>query len=564
MKKKSKSLLALTTFTLLSLSSQQLLAAADKVIRYGKIYTVNPAKPWAQAMAIKDGKITYVGSNSGVRQHIGNRTQVINLYNNDLVLPGLHDVHMHPLEAGSENISCTVDKTKSVDNWLSAIQTCANSGSGWILGWGHDINKLIDDGRNPIALLNNISNNRPIAIMEQTSHSAWVNSKALQEIGFTNNTANPPGGHIGKLANGNLNGILLDTAGDMAFHTALNNPSNTQKTADYQGLLWSLKQIKKNGITSIGNARVYWKRDYLDAWYKAKNNGKLTARSTLSLWLYPEETNDAQQIEDLKSMYDDSSDMLKVTQVKTYNDGLPNNTTAAFIEDYLKDIGIGVPSSNGLNYLNQSRLSYYVSELEKEGFDMHIHTIGDRGVHESLNAIEAAMDMNGNIGHDRRHRLTHVEWVDNADLGRFNSLDVIADMQVAGDWTLPSHTDPAEIELLGEHRSAQQIPMRKLYDAGATITLSSDWDVSSLSPFVAMKHALQRGDKSLPNLAAAVEAYTINAAYALRQDDLVGSIEVGKLADLTIVDRNIFDISVNNLDKTQVVMTIVDGKIVYQ
>ena len=301
MKPSNKKLLAATAFSLLTAASQQLMAAADTVIRYGKIYTVNPAKPWADAIAIKNGVITYVGNNRGVRQHIGYNTEVINLYNQDLVLPGLHDIHMHPLEAGSDNISCTV-QANTVDQWLSAIQTCANRGNGWVLGWGFNINKLLEDGRSPKQLLDNISSTRPIAIMEQTSHSAWVNSKALQQIGFDNSTNNPPGGHLGKTSSGDLNGILLDTAGD---------------------------------------------------------------------------------------------------------------------------------------------------------------------------------------------------------------------------------------------------------------------DVSSLSPFAGMKHALQRGNKSLPNLAAAVQAYTINAAYALRQDHLVGSIEVGKRADLTIVDRNIFNIAVDNLDKTKVLMTVVDGKFVY-
>ena len=564
MKSSNKKLLAATAFSLLTAASQQLMAAADTVIRYGKIYTVNPAQPWADAIAIKDGVITYVGNNRGVRQHIGYNTEVINLYNQDLVMPGLHDIHMHPLEAGSNNISCTVKSADTVNQWINAIQTCANTGSGWVLGWGFDVNKLLADGRDPKTLLDNISSTRPIAIMEQTSHSAWVNGKALQQIGFDANSNNPPGGHLGKTGSGELNGVLLDTAGDMAFHTALENPTNAQKEEDYQGLLWSLQQIRKNGITSIGNARVYWKRGYLDAWYRAKQEGKLTARSTLSLWLYPEEYNDAQQVQDLISMYDNSDPMMKVTQVKTYNDGITINTTAAMLDNYLQDLGIGVPSTNGLNYVEQNRLGYYVSELEKAGFDMHIHTIGDRGVHESLNAIQAAKDMNGNIGQDRRHRLTHVEFVNDADLPRFDQLNVIADMQVAGDWSLPGHVNNAELALLGQERMDGHIPMRKLYDSNATVTMSSDWDVSSLSPFVGMKHSLQRGNKSLPNLAAAVEAYTINAAYALRQDHLVGSIEVGKRADLTIVDRNIFNIAVDNLDKTKVVMTMVDGNFVHR
>ncbi|BFM18432.1 amidohydrolase [Maricurvus nonylphenolicus] len=547
---------------ILSLSSSLAFAAADTVIRYGKIYTMDPQKPWADAIAIEKGKITYVGGLNGVKKHIGNKTKVINLYDTDFVIPGLHDVHLHPLEAGSENIGCAVNTNKGVDHWLKTIKGCAKQGNGWLLGAGFYIGTLLEDGRNPVAALDKISKTRPIAIMETTSHAVWVNSKALEKIGFTPNTPNPPGGHIGKLANGKLSGLLLDTAGDMAFHAALNNPSTAQKQRDYEGLLYSLKQIRKYGITSIANARVYWKRGYLDAWYRAREEGKLTARSTLGLWLYPEDINDAAQVDALAGMYDDSDDMLKVTEVKTYDDGITINTTAAMKKPYLKDLGVGLESDKGLNYLTESRLTYYVSELEKIGFNMHIHAIGDRGVHESLNAIETAMDINGNIGRDRRHRLTHLEYISKSDVPRFDELNVVADMQVAGDWTLPGHVSKEEQELLG-NRIKRQIPMRELYDANATVTLSSDWDVSTLSPYIGMMHSLQRGNQSLPNRKAALEAYTINGAYALRQDHLVGSLKVGKRADITIVDRNLMTVPVKDVGKAKTVMTIVDGKTVY-
>jgi predicted amidohydrolase YtcJ len=539
------------------------LSAADTVIRYGKIYTMDPAKPWADAVAIDNGEIVFVGSNNGVRKFIGNRTNVINLYSNDMVLPGLHDVHMHPLEQGSDVVNCIVDGKKSVDNWLTAIAQCANTGSDWLLGYGFNISALVEDGRNPAAALDAISSTRPIAIMEQTSHAVWVNSRALELLGFDAGAENPAGGHIGRLANGEPNGILMDTAGDMAFHLALANPTSAQKNADYQGLLWSLKQIRKNGLTSIMNARVYWKREYLDAWYKARNQGKLTARTTLGLWYYPEDTNDDQQIAELTQMFDDSDPMMRVNQIKMYDDGISINTTAAMKQPYLKDLGYGLASNNGLNYLQESRMGYVISELEKVGFDMTIHAIGDRGVHEALNAIEYAQGVNGN-NLDRRHRLTHVEHVDTADMARFDALDVIADAQVAGDWSNPQNHSAAEIELLGHARMDRLFPLKDLHNANATLTLSSDWGVSTLNPFVAMEHALTRGDQSLPNLHTVLEAYTINAAYALKQENLVGSIKVGKRADLTIVDRNLFNTAVKNLSDTKVVMTVVDGKIVYE
>jgi len=303
----------------------------------------------------------------------------------------------------------------------------------------------------------------------------------------------------------------------------------------------------------------------MDAWKKADRNWKLTARTTIALWAYPEEIDDELQLDQLKSMYqDDPNSFLRVNQVKLYSDGITVNTTAALLEPYLKDYGLNIGSDIGLNYFDEQRLSYYISELEKHGFDALVHAIGDRGVKESLNAIESAIAQNRNIGRERRHRLTHVEFVSESDIPRFESLGVTADMQVAGEWTLPGkHTD-LEVELMGNTRLHDQIPMRDIYETGANITLSSDWDVSSLNPFVGMMHSLQRGHQSLPNIRDAIEAYTINAAYSLNQEDKLGSIEVGKLADIVIVNKDILKVPTKNIGKTKTLMTILDGEVIYK
>jgi len=562
-----KHLFNITTLTLVSMVSTPLLAAvkADMVIHNAKVYTADGQGTIAQAIAVKGNKIIYVGNNTGVDKHIGYYTQLINAKKR-LLLPGLHDVHAHPLEAGDNAISCTLVANESIEQHVNKIRTCVQSaGNDWVLGWGHSITTLLKASDDPIAYLDQISTTTPIAIMESTSHSMWVNSAALQEVGFDQNTVNPPGGFIVRNASGMPNGLLLDTAGDMVMHKAFSNPTSQDKNDQYQSLLWSLDQFKKNGITSLANARVYWKRGYLDAWNKANRNYKLTARAVMGLWVYPEDLDDDTQIAKLKTMYsDDPNSFLRVNQIKMYNDGITINTTAAMLEPYLKDYGMNIGSTTGLNYFDQNRMAYYIKELETAGFDMLIHAIGDRGVKESLNAIEAAKHANGNIGHKRRHRLTHVEFVDTKDINRFAQLDVTADFQVAGTWTLPGSHSPLEVELLGEARLTDHVPVRDIYNTGANVTLSSDWDVSSLSPFVGMMHSLQRDHQSLPNIEAAIDAYTINAAYSLRQEDRLGSIEVGKLADFAILDKDILTVPTKEIGSTKTLMTILDGEVIYK
>jgi predicted amidohydrolase YtcJ len=528
----------------------------------GKVYTVNDKQPWAEAVVIKAGKIVFVGTSADAKKQIDGTTETIDLQGK-MVMPGIEDSHMHPLEAGSDVVSCILNDEESINAQLPTIKACKDddsTGTDWILGWGHSLHALLDatKTKTPVQILDELIPDRPIAIMESTSHSIWVNSAALELAKIDKNTPNPQGGAILKDADGEPNGILLDTAGDLVIDLAF-KPTPELKKANYAGLLKSLKQVAQNGITSMVEARLYWKRDYLEAYDQAEREGKLTARTNISVWAYPT-MNDAEQLKAIKGMYrDNPNSLVRVNQIKIYDDGILHNTTAALLSPYKTTLN-GVGSNVGLSYFTQERLTRYVTELEKVGYDMHIHTIGDRGVRESLNAIEAAQNTNNSS--QTRHRLTHVEMVSPSDIPRFAKLGVIADFQVAGDFALPANY--AEVEPLIGERAYSMLPVRSIYDTGATVTLSSDWDVSTLNPFVGMQHALQLGKQSLPNLDAVIDAYTINAAYLMRQDTRTGSLEVGKLGDVIVLDQNIFNVPVANIGKTKVLLTLLGGKSVYR
>lgn len=530
----------------------------DMVLRNGVIYTVNEAQPFAEAVAIDDGIIVFVGSNADVEPYIGSNTTIEDL-NGRMVMPGIHDVHIHPLEAASESITFELSSSETnPENFAMAIANAhaANPGSGWLIGWGHSIFTLLDATRPVKEIIDEVVANRPVIILEETSHSAFVNSRALELAGFASNSTDPIGGIIMKdLGTGEPNGILIDNAANVVMDIA-QAPSSQTRMSDYDGLTqYMLPELAKNGITSISDARAYWKRDHHLVWKQVEDDNLLTVRVSLGLWAYPN-ADDASQIPALQALYsNDASKLLKINQVKFYMDGITINTTAAMETDYLIDL-FERPSNNGLNYFTESRLASYLAALEPTGFDFNIHAIGNRGITEALNAIAQSGSGTG------RHRLTHIEIMSPSDYPRFAQLNVTADAQVAGDFTNPSHW-AENAEFIGAANSQNLIPLKNLSEAGARITLSSDHDVSTLNPFVAMQNAVTRAPQEL-SLAESVKAYTLNAAYAMRQEHLVGSIEVGKEADLIVLDQNIFDISPTRISQTKVNLTILLGEVVFR
>ncbi|MGC0119973.1 amidohydrolase family protein [Pseudoalteromonas piscicida] len=242
--------------------------------------------------------------------------------------------------------------------------------------------------------------------------------------------------------------------------------------------------LLSHGITSISDARVYWQRGQLDTWQKLQADGVLKMRASLGLWAYPE-ASDESQIRALKSFHNTTpNSLLEVDQIKFYMDGILVNTTAAMKEPYKVD-WLKLDGNRGVNYFTQARLEKYIKVLEPSGFDFNIHAIGDRGIHEALNAIEAASKGAA------RHRLTHVEVVDPEDYKRFSALGVIADAQVAGEFTQPHHWQEMQ-PLLGRERADHLVPIKSLSENGAMLTLSSDWNVSTLNPFISIANAITR------------------------------------------------------------------------
>ena len=541
-------------------SSPQPSNFAEIVFENGLVYTVDENNPWANSIAISNGVISFVGSNDDVQSYIDENTLVVDL-KGKLMLPGIHDVHLHILEASSEfGGDCILDDSDP-EEFISYFQECSSEQTDrdWLVGWGHSILSLESSQRTPLEIIDEAIPDRPAVMLEQTSHSVWANSKALKLVGFDDNSLDPVAGILGRDSEtGQLNGILYENAGEIIMDLAL-SPTPEIAESNYRGLLSGFELLAENGITSITDAKVNLDRGFDDVWKRAESEDTLTVRAVMGIWIYPHQDDDF-QIDRIKSLYsNDPASLLKFTQVKMYSDGLLDSGTAKLVEPYVNDIGYG-KDGRGINYFEENRLAYYIIELEKTGFDFHIHALGDGAVRESLDAIEFAQLTNSDT--DTRHRLTHLELIHPDDINRFEELGVIADFQVAGEWALPENNDYLE-EFIGKERLIDYLPVRSVYDTNAVVTLSSDYDVSSLSPFVGMQHALSREHQSMSDLESVIESYTINGAYLMRQEDKTGSIEVGKFADLIIVDQNIFEVPIDKIGDTQVLFIYLEGEQVF-
>ncbi|KAA0760501.1 amidohydrolase [Bacillus sp. SH5-2] len=534
------------------------------VLKNGAIYTSNEKQEMAEAVEIKDGKITFVGSNKDVEKLINNDTKVIDLQGRQ-ILPGFVDNHNHIFEAKSPAAgNCSVSPDASLQKQRSYLKDCKKDvkDGEWVSGTGFSLEELLKDmdekaeQQTPLQVLDELFPNNPVLIMERTSHSVWVNSKALELAGINKDTKDPQGGRIIRdPETREAFGILYDTAGDIVMEKAWNSqPKLFEK--NYDGLLDGLDEVAKNGITTVGDGRLYWKRGWLDVWNKVNDEKKLTTRVVLRPWVYPN-LNEAEQMEYFKKIKrDDLSSRMLINQVKMYSDGISINSTAKTLEKYKFEWFQGTPY--GLNYIPEEKMKWWLTELNKIGYGALIHTIGDGGGRESLNAIEAAKTE----GAKQPYTLTHVEMVEDSDINRFAKLGISADFQVGHDFA----EDPKQSwasTYFTDQQMKRIMPLGRIWKTGANVSLSSDWDVNELNPLVTISNALSIDDKGLSDVYAAIDAYTIKPAKALGLDKITGSIEVGKSADMVLLDEDITKMSADKIPNAKVLVTVLQGEIVY-
>jgi len=532
---------------------------ADLVLRNGEIYTLDDARTWAEALAIDDGRIVFVGLNPDVDAFAGPGTHFVDL-EGKMVLPGFHDSHVHPVSGGVELGQCDLNGLATREGLFAAIEECAARipDEEWLVGGGWDL--PLFPGANPDREdLDRLSPDQPAYLSSADGHSAWVNSRALDIAGIDMTTPDPPNGRIEREPKtGEPTGTLRESASALVSkHLPPLGPE------DYvEGLKRALRMANGFGITSLIEASA--KEHTVEAYAALARSGELTARVRVSLTV--DDSRDESQVDELvqrRARY--QAEGIRADAAKIFADGVIESGTAALLEPYL-DFG----HRGDLNF-TPDVLDRIVGRLDKEGFQIHIHAIGDRGIRASLDAFEKARAANG--PRDSRHHIAHIELFHPDDIPRFRSLGVVANFQPLWAFADTYITDLTEPQL-GPERSRWLYPLKSLKDSGAVLAAGSDWSVSSMNPLDAIEVAVTRKDMNAPegpswipeervDLDTILAAYTRGGAYLQHEEFVTGSLEVGKRGDLIVLEKNLFEIPETEIHRVKVLLTLLDGKEVF-
>ncbi|WP_082989781.1 amidohydrolase [Woeseia oceani] len=534
---------------------------ADAVYKNGRIYTVDGQRSWAEALAISDGKIVYVGSNDGVTAHTGSNTVVTDLRGR-FVLPGLQDSHVHPIGGGIEASACNLNDQPGLAEYRTIIgeYAAANPDVPWILGGGWAMSVFGPGGSPNRDILDELVPDRPVFLSSQDGHTGWANSVALEMAGIDKNTPDPVDGRIDRdPLTGEASGGLQE--GAMKLVTRL-IPATTDEDR-LAGLRYALAMLNEYGITGIQDANV--DADSLDAYKELERRGELSLHVVGSIWWDRE--RDMGQIADIIALRDKyTGGLIDAGTVKIMQDGVMENYTAAMLEPYLVPDG-----TRGIPMIEPELLKRVVSRLDAEGFQVHFHAIGDAAVRQSLDAVEEGLIDNGRLGH--RHHISHLQMIDPQDIPRFKELDVVANFQPL--WAYADlYVTELTIPFIGEERARWMYPIKSVQDAGGMIAFGSDWSVSTANPYHQMETAITRKgavdddmESMIPeeriDLETAIAAFTINAAFVNRNETNTGSLEVGKSADLVVLDRNLFEIEPQAISETKALLTLFQGRPVF-
>ena len=537
---------------------------ADLVLTGGRIFTGDAAKTWAQALAVRGNRIVAVGSDADVTPLIGSSTRVIELRGRT-VTAGFQDAHVHPTHGGLARIRCELHESRGKDEYLRIIAeyAAANPDREWILGGGWSLADF-PGGLPRREDLDQIVPDRPVIFPNRDGHDVWVNSKALELAGITKDTPDPDDGRIARDPDGTPIGTLHEGAADLVQRLV---PETTAE--DYRtGLLEGQRYLHSLGITAWQDA---WVVPGDQAAYVAlAESGELTARVIGALWW--DRSRGVEQIDDIVAMRAAGRvGRYQGTSVKLMLDGIIENQTAAMLQPYFATDG--TPTDNaGLDFIDAETLTEAVVKLDALGFQAHFHALGDRAVRHALDAVEAARRTNG--WSDTRPHLAHIQVVHPDDIPRFRLLGALPNAQPY--WAvLEDQMTELTLPVLGPAVSARQYPFRSLRRHGATLVMGSDWSVSTPDPLLEMEIAVtrvsddSRGEREpfLPHerleLVDALTAFTAGSAYANHLDE-TGTLAVGKLADLAIIDRDLFDEAAGPIGEASVLATFVDGVLVHE
>jgi hypothetical protein len=538
-------------------------AHADLVLTGGRIFTADAAKTWAQAMAVRGGRIAALGSDAVVKPLIGPRTRVIELRGRT-VTPGFGDSHVHPPMGGLARIQCELHDARGLDEYLGIIKAYADANADveWILGGGWNL----ADFAGGIARredLDRVVPDRPVFLPNRDGHDAWVNSRALELAGIGRDTPDPVSGRIARDGDGTPSGTLHE--GAMALVDSIVPPPSADLIR--RATLESQRWLHSLGITNWQDAWVTPETE--DVYVDLAASGELTARVVAGMWWERD-----QGLEQIEGFIERRSrgvlGRFAATSVKLMCDGIVENQTASMTEPYF-DVHGHQTANRGMDFIDPEVLKEAVVRIDALGLQPHFHALGDRAVRQALDAVEAARRANG--WSDTRPHLAHIQVVHPDDYPRFRKLGAMANAQPL--WAvLEDQMEELTLPVLGPVVSARQYPFRSLRRHGATLVMGSDWSVSTPDPFPQMEVAVTRispdsrsAEPFLPEerleLVDILTAATAGSAYVNHLDE-AGWLGVGRLADFAVLDRDLFDDGSGPIGETHVTGTFIEGVAVHE
>ena len=547
---------------------------ADRVVVNARIYTVDGANPWAEAVAIKGNEFLFVGDTEGANAYVGDATIVSDL-GGRFVMPGIIDGHTHPGYIDIEGYDGSVSG-ETQEDFMASVRDAveANPGDDWLrlCCWPNHLFVAGSDGPHKRDL-DAIVADRPVWITSGTWHSSWMNSKALERIGVGIETPDPRRGIAvyHRDAEGALTGWVKEGAGWQHFVTQFAVDEETHQ----KSVVAFLDTLSEHGVTTVYDGGNMGYDDYVYAFLaRLEREGRLPLRYEGTYQIFvPERRHTA--VAEMKRLRDEyGGERLKFRTIKLFMDGIHENHTGSMLAPYVND-----PIYAGETMLSVDELRDFLVELHEERFDLHIHTIGDLAVRAALDGIEAARRTIG-AGFYPRVTLSHLQSIHPQDTARFAELDVSANFTP---WWHGVDVNDVVADALGPELAALTYTARPLFDSGGNVTFSSDdWRLDVLNPFLGMQvgHVRQYpadwvieagggADAFRPpateklELELMIRGYTINGAIPFRMEDRVGSIEAGKLADLVVLDVDPFDADPGELHRIKPSIVMMEGEILH-
>jgi predicted amidohydrolase YtcJ len=562
------SALSLGALVLVARPVAQAQPPADLLILNGKVYTADAAAHFQEAVAVRGNRIAAVGTTRELEALRGPATVVLDA-GGRAVMPGFNDVHTHLLNGGMEMDNVNLQGANTLEDVQSRIRTFAESNRdrSWVRGrgWGYGAFPNSSPTRQQLDL---VVPDRPAVMRCFDGHSIWVNSRALALAGITKDTPNPPHGEIVRdPQTGEATGLLKETPAMSLVTRVIPAPTRDEQR---RGLQRATEEALRFGVTSVTDAAgTPADFAFLD---QARRDGALGLRIYYSMLVNPGLTEaDADALDAVWKSHPDT-DILKTGLIKMFMDGVIETNTAYMLEPY-----VNVPSTGTPNYTPEE-FTRMVRMLDRRGWQIMVHGLGDGAVREVLDGFADAAKVNPAPARGRRHRVEHIETINPADIPRFGALGVIASMHPGGGFTPPPAPGGpttsrgiggAWANNIGPERAARGGMWKSIGEAGGRVVFGSDWPVASLDAFARITSIANRmprplaTDQRLP-LTRAIDDYTSQAAYAGFDESRKGTLEPGKLADIVVLASDVFTQAPATREAAAVYATIFDGRVVYR